>query len=168
MTVSEDVKAMTFLNYRTYLWSLLFVAGNVLLPQLCHGIPDGGKIFMPLMFFSLIAAARFGLCCGMLTAVLSPLAGWALSGMPAGTMLAAVVLKSLLIVGAVGVWRLRGYSFSLLNTVFLVVGYQLAGFLIEGALFWGYAAAWNDLLLSWPGALVQIAALRAVTRNRKS
>ncbi len=31
-------------SVRTYGFCLLFIAGNILLPQLCHLIPDGGKI----------------------------------------------------------------------------------------------------------------------------
>ena len=35
---------LSVVNVRTYLFAVLFVGGNMLLPQLCHLMPDGGKI----------------------------------------------------------------------------------------------------------------------------
>ena len=63
---------LSVVNVRTYLFAVLFVGGNMLLPQLCHLMPDGGKIFLPIYFFTLIASYKFGLKVGILTAVLSP------------------------------------------------------------------------------------------------
>ena len=74
-------------NVRTYLFAVLFVGGNMLLPQLCHLMPDGGKIFLPIYFFTLIASYKFGLKVGILTAVLSPLCNHLLFGMPPAGML---------------------------------------------------------------------------------
>ena len=47
---------LSVVNVRTYLFAVLFVGGNMLLPQLCHLMPDGGKIFLPIYFFTLIAS----------------------------------------------------------------------------------------------------------------
>lgn len=163
-TVSRTA-ALSFKDYSLYLLTTLFVAGNVLLPKLAHMVPDGGKIFLPIMFFTLIAAARFGIKCGLLTAILSPLVSLALFEVPTGAMLGAVVLKSVLIAAVVGLWQYKGFSFSVLNIAMLVVGYQILGFVIEGALFFGYATVWAELLISWPGVLVQMVALWAVTRR---
>lgn len=35
---------------RTYLFGAIFILGNLLLPQLCHFIPDGGKCGCPFTF----------------------------------------------------------------------------------------------------------------------
>ena len=56
---------------KTYLFVFLFVAGNIILPQLCHLIPDGGKMFLPIYFFTLIASYKYGVKVGLMTAVLS-------------------------------------------------------------------------------------------------
>ena len=72
---------LSVVNVRTYLFAVLFVGGNMLLPQLCHLMPDGGKIFLPIYFFTLIASYKFGLKVGILTAVLSPLCNHLLFGM---------------------------------------------------------------------------------------
>jgi hypothetical protein len=82
---------LSVVNVRTYLFAVLFVGGNMLLPQLCHLMPDGGKIFLPIYFFTLIASYKFGLKVGILTAVLSPLCNHLLFGMPPAGMLNSVM-----------------------------------------------------------------------------
>ena len=72
---------------KTYWIAALFVAGNVLLPQLCHLVPQGGVRWLPIYFFTLIAAYKYGWRAGMLTAVASPLINSALFGMPAADTL---------------------------------------------------------------------------------
>ena len=94
---------LSVVNVRTYLFAVLFVGGNMLLPQLCHLMPDGGKIFLPIYFFTLIASYKFGLKVGILTAVLSPLCNHLLFGMPPAGMLPVLLVKSTLLalVGAI-------------------------------------------------------------------
>ena len=39
------------LNYnevKTYIVAALFILGNILLPQLCHLVPQGGMIMLPI------------------------------------------------------------------------------------------------------------------------
>ena len=52
---------------KTYLFAFLFVAGNIILPQLCHLIPDGGKMFLPIYFFTLVASYKYGVKVGLMT-----------------------------------------------------------------------------------------------------
>lgn len=147
----------------TYLWATAFVAGNVILPQICHAVNLGGKAFLPIMLFTVIGAARYGLTTGLLTAVLSPLVSTAITGMPSGAMLASVIVSSLLIVAVIGTWReLRG-TFSILSVIALIAVCQGASFIINGAFIFGFAEAWGNLLMSWPGILIQAVALWAVT-----
>ena len=84
-------------DIRTYLFASLFVAGNIMLPQLCHLIPQGGFIFLPIYFFTLIGAYKYGWRVGLLTAVLSPIINSALFGMPAAAMLPIIITKSSLL-----------------------------------------------------------------------
>lgn len=42
MNTSAKLYSLPFGNVKTYLFALLFVAGNILLPQLCHLLPLGG------------------------------------------------------------------------------------------------------------------------------
>ena len=64
--------------------------GNIVLPQLCHLVPQG-LILLPIYFFTLIGAYKYGWQVGLLTAVLSPLANHLLFGMPPAPMLAPIL-----------------------------------------------------------------------------
>lgn len=87
---------------RTYLAAALFAAGNIVLPQLCHLVQLGGPTMLPIYFFTLVGAYKYGWRTGLLTALASPLVNAALFGMPA-----AVVLFYQ-IVGSAGEWALTG------------------------------------------------------------
>lgn len=70
METTVKLYSLNFRQAKTYWFTLLFVAGNLILPQLCHLIPQGGLILLPIYFFTLIAAYKFGIRVGLLTAVL--------------------------------------------------------------------------------------------------
>lgn len=65
---------------RTYVMACLFVLGNVALPQLFHLIPQGGIIWLPIYFFTLVGAYKYGWKVGLLTAIASPLVNSGSSG----------------------------------------------------------------------------------------
>ena len=52
---------LSYSQMKTYLLAALFVVGNIALPQLCHLMPQGGLIFLPIYFFTLVAAYKYGL-----------------------------------------------------------------------------------------------------------
>jgi thiamine transporter ThiT len=99
----EKAVKLYSLNYseaKTYFFALLFVVGNIILPQLCHLVPGGGLVWLPIYFFTLTAAYKYGLYAGLLTAILSPLVNSALFGMPAVELLPVILAKSTLLAGA--------------------------------------------------------------------
>ncbi len=168
MTTAILSPALTLRNRAAWLWAAVFVAGNLLFPQLCHMIPDGGKMLLPLMLFTMIATVRFGLWCGLLTALASPLASVLIFGAPSGPILTAVVIKSIVIALSFGLWREYKGGFSILSLAGLVVFCQLACLPLEGWLLFGMSTSWNDLLISWPGMLLQwVAAVLAVKYARR-
>lgn len=57
METTVKLYSLNFRQAKTYWFTLLFVAGNLILPQLCHLIPQGGLILLPIYFFTLIAIA---------------------------------------------------------------------------------------------------------------
>jgi hypothetical protein len=87
---------------RTYVMACLFVLGNVALPQLFHLIPQGGIIWLPIYFFTLVGAYKYGWKVGLLTAIASPLVNSWFFGMPAPAVLPAILTKSLLLAVAAG------------------------------------------------------------------
>ena len=140
---------------RTYLFALLFIAGNIVLPQLCHLIPQGGLMLLPIYFFTLIAAYKFGFRVGLLTAVLSPLINSALFGMPPAAALPVITIKGMLLAGAAAWMASKSKGASLLALIAAVLGYQLAGGAIEWAMTGSIASALQDWKLGWPGMMLQ-------------
>ena len=88
---------LPYRDVRTYLLALLFVLGNLVLPQLFHLVPRGGMIWLPIYFFTLIGAYKYGWKVGLLTAIASTLLNSILFGMPSPVVLPAILLKSLLL-----------------------------------------------------------------------
>lgn len=96
-TTTVKLYSMEYNYAKTYWIAVLFVAGNIFLPQLCHLIPQGGIRWLPIYFFTLIGAYKYGWRVGLLTALASPLVNSALFGMPAVAGLPAILLKSVLL-----------------------------------------------------------------------
>lgn len=140
---------------RTYMFALLFIAGNIVLPQLCHLFPQGGLIMLPIYFFTLIAAYKFGFRVGLLTAILSPLVNSALFGMPPAAALPIIMIKGILLAGAAAWMASKSKGASLLALIGVVLAYQLFGGLIEWAMTGSLASALQDWKLGWPGMLLQ-------------
>ena len=106
MRTTATYHNLSFTEAKTYLFATLFIAGNIILPQLVHFVPNGGPMLLPIYFFTLIAAYRFGIQTGMLTAILSPVINSLLFGMPMLAMLPIILIKSSLL--AIAASSLRG------------------------------------------------------------
>lgn len=144
-------------NYaKTYWVAALFVAGNIFLPQLCHLIPQGGIRWLPIYFFTLIGAYKYGWRVGLLTAVASPLVNSALFGMPAVAGLPAILLKSILLAGSAGYAASHFKRASVILIAGVVAVYQVVGTLGEWAMKGDFWIAAQDFRIGLPGMLVQI------------
>lgn len=143
-------------NFCTYLLSALFIAGNLILPQLCHLIPDGGRILLPIYFFTLISSYKFGIRIGLLTALLSPLCNSLLFGMPPQAVLPVIIIKSaLLAIFAAGIAH-YSKKVSLFHLGLTVLAYQLTGGLAEYVITNSLPMALQDLRIGFPGMIIQI------------
>ena len=85
--------AFGYTDWKTYLWTAVFIVCNMLLPQLAHLIPQGGIIFAPLSFVILAGSYKFGWKAGLLAAVLSPVVNHLVFGMPEWAMAQVMVVK---------------------------------------------------------------------------
>lgn len=101
-TTSIKLYSLNYNDTKTYLATLLFVVGNMALPQLFHLIPQGVSLGYPIYFFTLIGAYKYGWKVGLLTALLSPVLNSLLFGMPQPVILPAILLKSTLLAIAAG------------------------------------------------------------------
>lgn len=141
---------------RTWLMAAIFAAGNIALPQLCHLVPAGGAVLLPIYFFTLVAAYKYGLWVGLATAVVSPVANHLLFAMPAAPMLAPILVKSVALAFAASYAARWSGRASLLAIAGAVLAYQFVGTGAEWALVGSFEAATQDLVLGFPGMLVQV------------
>ena len=168
METTVKLYSLTYKEIKTYLFALLFVVGNIALPQICHLIPGGGLTWLPIYFFTLIAAYKYGLRVGLLTAILSPLINSVLFGMPPVALLPAILIKSTLLAGAAAYAAHRLGKISLLGIIAAVLAYQIAGTLIEWTIVKDFFTAVQDFRIGIPGMLIQIfggyALLKAIAK----
>ena len=155
-TTTATLRSLEFGDARTYLAAALFVAGNIALPQLFHLLPQGGAIWLPIYFFTLVGAYKFGWRVGLLTAIASPLVNSWLFGMPPAAALPAILLKSTLLALAAGLAARRFRRVSLLLMLGVVAFYQIVGTLGEWALTGSLSAATQDFRLGLPGMALQV------------
>lgn len=155
-TSSIIVKSYSYKESRTYMVAALFVLGNVLLPQLCHLMPQGGLIFLPIYFFTLVGACKYGWRVGLLTAILSPIVNHVLFGMPAAETLPIIEVKSIVLACAAGLIAGRIGRVNLGILAGIVLSYQAVGGLVEWAMTGSLEAALQDVRLGLPGILLQI------------
>lgn len=147
---------LPFTKPKTYLWAGTFILANILFPQAFHAIPLGGKIFLPLFFFTLLASARFGWKAGLLTAVASPIISSLLFGMPPLALLPGLLVKGVILSATAALLFKQStrFKWSLLALVILVS--QAIGLLTDAVIFSNFHAAWSTVALSWPGLLLQL------------
>lgn len=156
METTIKLYSFTYKDIKTYLLSLTFILGNLLLPQLCHLLPGGGITWLPIYFFTLIAAYKYGIRVGLLTAILSPIVNYLLFGMPSMAVLPIILIKSTLLasIAAFAAHKFGRVSFFVL--VGVVLGYQLLGMLIEWVIVGNFFVAIQNFRIGIPGMLAQI------------
>ena len=156
--MEANVKLYAF-NYdeaKTYLWATVFVACNLVLPQVFHLIPQGGVIFSPLSLVILAGAYKFGWKTGLLAALLSPLVNHLLTGMPAMTTLPVMTLKLAVLALVAGLTAQHFKTVSLPLIIGVVLVSMAIGCLGELLLTGGIAATIADFTIGWPGLLLQV------------
>lgn len=147
---------LSYTDVRTYVMSTLFVLGNIVLPQLFHLVPQGGMMWLPIYFFTLVGAYKYGWKVGLLTAVFSPTVNSLLFGMPMPQVLPAILLKSVLLALAAGYVAHRCNKATLPLLLATVLLYQVVGTLGEWAMCGDFMLAIQDFRIGIPGMLLQI------------
>ncbi|MEG0463830.1 MULTISPECIES: hypothetical protein [Bacteroides] len=168
METTTKLYSLTYSNVRTYFFALLFIAGNLALPQLCHLTPYGGPTLLPIYFFTLIASYKYGFRVGLLTGILSPLMNHLLFAMPALAVLPAILVKSALLAGAAALVAEYSKQISLLTLLSVVLAYQVLGTIFEWLWVDNFYIAMQDFRIGIPGMLIQwfggYAVLKAIAK----
>ena len=155
-TSSIKLYSLNYNESKTYIAAALFILGNIALPQLCHMVPQGGMILLPIYFFTLIGAYKYGWQVGLMTAILSPVINHLAFGMPAAAVLTSILVKSTILALTAGYVASHSKKVSIALMAGVVLTYQVAGGLFEWAFTSSFAAAIQDFKLGIPGMLLQI------------
>lgn len=155
-TTTVKLYTLGYNETRTYLTASLFVLGNIVLPQVFHLIPQGGMMWLPIYFFTLIGAYKYGWKAGLLTAVFSPVVNSLLFRMPMPAVLPAILLKSILLAVFAGYVAHRYNKISIPLLLATVLLYQIVGTLGEWAMKGDFYLAAQDFHIGIPGMLLQV------------
>lgn len=155
-TTTVKLYSLSYNRSRTYLVALIFILGNIALPQAFHLMPQGGIIWLPIYFFTLIGAYKYGWKVGLLTAVASPLLNSWMFGMPLPTVLPGILIKSVTLALAAGFAAQQFKRISLLILLAVVLTYQAAGTLLEWAFTGNAFDSLQDFRLGLPGMALQV------------
>lgn len=155
-TQEVQLYSLSLRESKSFLVALAFVVGNIALPQLCHFIPQGGLIFLPIYFFTLVGAYKYGWQVGLLTAVASPIVNSLLFGMPAHAMVPIILIKSILLALSAGLMAKYAQKVSILSLLGVVLAYQVLGGMAEWAITGTIAAPLQDFQLGLPGLVFQV------------
>lgn len=156
MEIANRLYTLGYREAKTYLVASFFVIGNIVLPQLFHLVPQGGVMWLPIYFFTLVGAYKYGWQVGLLTAVLSPVVNSLLFAMPYASALPAILLKSTLLALLAGYAARRYQRVSPLLVLGVVLGYQVLGTLGEWAMKGDFYLAAQDFRLGLPGMALQV------------
>lgn len=156
MITTAKLNSLSLSNNKTYMLASFFVLGNLIFPQLAHLIPNGGFILLPIYFFTLIAAYKYGFFVGMLTAIFSPLINSVLFGMPPVAVIHVIMFKSIILVFAATLASKRFGIVSFLGVLITVLAYQFFGTAFEWMFTGSLSLALKDFTIGLPGILLQI------------
>ncbi|MEG1649577.1 MAG: ECF transporter S component [Rikenellaceae bacterium] len=155
MTTSLTVKTLSYKESKSYTLAFAFIAANVILPQLFHLLNFGGAAFLPILLFTLVAAATYGMTAGIVTAIFSPIISAALFGMPTPEMTTILISKGLTLALVLGYTANKFSKISIFSIVVAIAAYQIVGFVVSTAIF-DMKFATDAMLISYPGVIMQL------------
>ena len=152
MEASVRLYALNYDEAKTYLWAAVFVAANLVLPQVFHLIPQGGVIFAPLSLVILAGAYKFGWKVGLA----SPLVNHLLTGLPAMATMTMMMVKLSILALLAGLAAQRFNTVTLPILVGVVLVSLALGALVEFILTGAIASVIADVTIGWPGLILQV------------
>jgi len=161
---------LKYTDLRSYIITAAFVLLDVLVPRLFHQFHLAGATFLPMHIFVLLAGLIFGWRAGLIVGLLTPIASYAVSGMPVLKILPQITIE-LSVYGLVTgllrekfnlkvIWSLLGAMLAGRLALFLTV---LIIYLAVGTIYspLGVEAkpwfvVWSAIRQGWPGIVLQL------------
>lgn len=113
-------------------------------------------MLLPIYFFTLLGAYKYGWRVGLLTAIVSPLANCALFGMPSAASIPAIMVKSILLAVIAGTIASRSKKVSIPLLAAAVLSAQVLGTAFEWIESGSFFDAVQDFRIGIPGMLLQV------------
>jgi niacin transporter len=162
--------SLDFSNVRTYGIIAAFVVLSVLTPWAFHQFHLAGATYLPMHFFIFVAALAGGWQAGAIVGLLTPFASYAVSGMPALTVLPQIAAEVTVYGLLAGILRqklnlrvawsllgaMAGGRLALLVAVIAIQFVTGKVYSPLGPAATPFSAVGNTVAQSWPGLLAQI------------
>ena len=163
-------------DIRSFVVIPVFVLLSVLTPWVFHQLHLAGAAYLPMHLFIVVAALAFGWQAGLITGLLSPLASYAISGMPPLNILPQLTIELATYGLLAGVlhekfnlritWSLLGAMIGgrlvLLLTVLLIYFVSGATYSPLGAETTPILSVWHTIQQGLPGILLQLAIIPVI------
>ena len=161
---------LKYVDLRSYVFTTIFVALGVSVPWVFHQFYLAGPTFLPMHIFVLAAGLLFGWRAGLVVGLFTPLASYAVSGMPALMILPQVTIELLaygLIAGLLrekfnlkAIWSLLGAMIGgrLVLVIAVTIIYAASGgsYSPLGAEANPLFVLWSVVKQGWPGIVIQL------------
>jgi hypothetical protein len=161
---------LRFTDLGSYLFTVSFIALNIVVPWIFHQVHLAGPTFLPMQIFVLAGGLLFGWRAGLVIGLFTPIVSYAVSGMPFPGILVQTTMELSAYGLITGLLRERfrmGVFVSLLGAmaggrlVLLLAAAVI--YLVSGAShnFAGpesnpFLVVWSAIWQGWPGILIQI------------
>ncbi len=173
ITTESSPLALKYSDIRSYILIALFVMLNVAVPWVFHQFHLAGATYLPMHLLILISGLAFGWRVGVIVGLLTPLASYAVSGMPVLPILPQVMVE----LSAYGllagillekfslrmIWSLLGAMVAGRLVLFLaaLVVYVAAGEVYSplGLEASPSLAVWSVIKQGWPGIVIQLTSI---------
>ncbi len=167
---------LKYTQIRSYIFIGVFTLLNVAVPWIFHQFHLAGPAFLPMHIFIFVAGLLFGWRIGLTVGFLTPLASFAVSGMPVLQTLPQIVIELSVYGVVVGILRER---FNL-RVLWSLLGAMIAGrlalclaalviYLMVGKVYSPlglepnpFFMTWSVIKQGWPGIVIQLALIPGV------
>lgn len=166
---------LKYTDIRSYIFTGVFVSLAVFTPWVFHQFYLAGPTFLPMHIFVLVAGLVFGWRAGLVVGLFTPLASYAVSGMPVLPILPQIVIE-ITTYGVVAgilreklnlrvIWSLLGAMIAGRLALLLTVSILYLGGAIYSplSLYTGtgveanpLTVLWSVIMLGWPGIAIQL------------
>lgn len=166
---------LKYTDVRSYIFTGVFVLLSVAVPLVFHQFHLAGPTYLPMHIFVLVAGLLFGWRAGLIVGFFTPLASYAVSGMPMLPVLPQIIIELSIYGLTAGILREK---FNL-RLIWSLLGAMVAGrlalclvvlviYLIAGKVYGPlgleanpFLVVWSVIKQGWPGIVIQLASIPA-------